>query len=125
MYLYQILGWLFAICFMPFFAFSQIHNKLRLPTPKPTPFDSLVAEINVPEIDPRQYIIIYEWKESNERRYREGIQDKSRIEQIKRYEALAKRSLNSIRLELDSLNKLINPTEAQQPNQMTSKLLTE
>ena len=39
-------------------------------------YDSLRNNITVPEIDPRQYIVIYEWEEANENRIIKGQKEK-------------------------------------------------
>lgn len=53
-----------------------------------TPFDSLVNQIRVPEIDPRQYIVIYEWQPSNVDKSRPAIRDKYRMREVTRYNEL-------------------------------------
>ncbi|MEL7425171.1 MAG: hypothetical protein AAFN81_19445, partial [Bacteroidota bacterium] len=65
--------------------FSQIRNQLGLDRTPPTAFDTLVEEIRVPEIDPRQYIILYEWSPSNERKSRYGVKDEYRMREAERY----------------------------------------
>jgi hypothetical protein len=66
---------------------AQILKDLNVDS-KRSAFDSLVSSIRVPEIDPRQYIIIYEWNESNEKVVREGIQDEYRLKVIGRFQNL-------------------------------------
>ncbi|MEL6652972.1 MAG: hypothetical protein AAFQ87_19390, partial [Bacteroidota bacterium] len=76
--------------------FSQIRSDLDIKKEPVTEFDKLLNEIRVPEIDPRQYIIIYEWSPSNERKSRDGIRDEYRMRSVARYQELYERELKRL-----------------------------
>lgn len=92
------LGVMLLLCsiLLPTLLSAQIRNRLNLDQETPSPFDTLVDEIRVPEIDPRQYILIYEWNPSNERKYRGGIKDEYRMREAERYASLYKQELDAL-----------------------------
>ena len=98
---------LVALCVgFPLFLNAQNQGD-RIGNPYPlSAFDQLKSSITVPEIDPRQYVIIYEWKAANEKRSRDRLSVSTEFidSEINRYQ----KQLDNILLEMAPIKDRIN-----------------
>ncbi len=97
------------IMFCPILLFISLNAAAQ--SPSYSKADSPLKSISVPKIDPRQYVVIYEWKEANENRWVKGLDtDKNELRQLKVWKQRCKAitdSINELESELSQLNRRI------------------